>query len=310
LSTASWPWLFAVNLPVGATALLAAHALPPVAGTARAPDLLSMALNALAFGSLVVGAELLPTSPALAIALFVAAAAGMTALVRRELPKATPLVPLDLLRAPSFRVSVIASVCCFMGQTAGLVALPFYLQHQLGQSPLRTGLYMTPWPLMVAIAAPVAGRLANRISTAWLCAVGGTLLAAGLVAASLWPLQRDPLPLVPITALCGLGFGLFNVPNNRNMFLAAPRERSGAAGGMQGTARLVGQTSGAVLMTLLFILAPANAASRLGLAIGAALTLVAGLVSTLRKASNPREGEVDVIVETRTVVGQEPRSRK
>jgi DHA2 family multidrug resistance protein-like MFS transporter len=285
LSTASWPWLFAVNLPVGATALLAARALPRVAGTKRTPDLLSVALNGLAFGSLVVGAELLPTSPALAVALFVAAAVVMAALVRRELPKATPLVPLDLLRAPSFRVSVIASVCCFMGQTAGLVALPFYLQHQLGQSPLRTGLYMTPWPLMVAIAAPIAGRLANRISTAWLCAVGGTFLAAGLAAASLWPLQSDPLPLVPITALCGLGFGLFNVPNNRNMFLAAPRERSGAAGGMQGTARLVGQTSGAVLMTLLFILTPADAASRLGLAIGAALTLVAGLVSTVRVES-------------------------
>ena len=126
----------------------------------------------------------------------------MVALVRRELPKATPLVPLNLLRSPSFRVSVLASVCCFMGQTAGLVALPFYLQHQLGQSPLRTGLYMTPWPLMVAIAAPIAGRLANRISTAWLCAVGGTFLAGGLAAASLWPLEHDPLPLVPITALC------------------------------------------------------------------------------------------------------------
>jgi DHA2 family multidrug resistance protein-like MFS transporter len=76
-----------------------------------------------------------------------------------------------------------------------------------------------------------------------------------------------------------LGFGLFNVPNNRSLFLSAPAERSGAAGGMQGTARLVGQTAGAVTMTLLFALTPAEAAPRIGLGIGSALTLLAGLVS-------------------------------
>ena len=106
-----------------------------------------------------------------------------------------------------------------------------------------TGLYMTPWPLTVAIVAPFAGRLADRVSTAWLCAVGGVFLAMGLGASALWPLKGDPLPLVPLTMLSGLGFGLFNVANNRSIFLSAPKERSGAAGGMQGTARLFGQTA-------------------------------------------------------------------
>jgi DHA2 family multidrug resistance protein-like MFS transporter len=206
----------------------------------------------------------------------------LVALVQREIPKEAPLIPLDLLRTPSFRVSVVASVCCFIGQTAGLVALPFYLQNGLAQSPMMTGLYMTPWPLTVVLSAPIAGRLANRVSTAWLCAAGGVCLATGLAAASFWPLQGDPRPLVLFTALCGLGFGLFNVPNNRNLFLSAPGERSGAAGGMQSTARLVGQTLGAVIMTQLFTLTSADAAPRIGLGIGAALTLAAGLVSTLR----------------------------
>jgi DHA2 family multidrug resistance protein-like MFS transporter len=280
LSVASWPWLFAVNLPVGATALLAARALPHLAGTAHRLDLFSVALNAGAFASLVVGAELLPMAPARAAVLFAAAALGVVALIRRERPKKTPLIPLDLLRRAPFRISVIASTCCFTGQTAGMVALPFYLQHGLGQSPLMTGLYMTPWPLTVAIAAPVAGRLANYVSTAWLCTAGGACLAAGLAAACLWPLG-DPQSLTLFTALCGLGFGLFNVPNNRNMFLSAPPERSGAAGGVQGTARLVGQTSGAVIVTLLFTLTSIDAAPRIGLGIGAALTLAATLVSAL-----------------------------
>ena len=282
LSGSSWPWLFALNLPFGALVLLATRALPAPSGTARRLDRFSVALNVGALALVVVGAELLVASPAIAAGLLAAGALGLAALVRRELPKAAPLIPLDLLRATSFGTSVIASVCCFAGVTMGLLALPFYLQHSLGQDTLMTGLYMTAWPLMVAIVAPVAGRLADRMSTAWLCAAGGACLTIGLAGASLWPLQGRPLPLVLLTTLCGLGFGLFQVPNNRNMLLSAPRERSAAAGGMQATARLAGQTAGGVAMSLLFMLAPVGAVPRVGLGIGAVLTLAAGLVSALR----------------------------
>jgi DHA2 family multidrug resistance protein-like MFS transporter len=252
-------------------------------------DLFSVSLNAGAFASLVLGAELLPTRPALAALLLAAAAIELLALVRREMPKEAPLIPLDLLRANSFRFSVIASACCFAGQTASMVALPFYLQHGLGQDTFMAGLYMTAWPLTVAFAAPFAGRLADLVPTAWLSAAGGVCLATGLGAAALWPLKSDPLLLVPFTMLCGLGFSLFNVANNRTMFLSAPNERSGAAGGMQGTARLFGQTAGAVIMTLLFTLTSADTAPRIGLGIGAVLTFVAGLVSALRvRPMSPR----------------------
>lgn len=145
-----------------------------------------------------------------------------------------------------------------------------------------TGLYMIPWPLTVAIAAPLAGRLADQWSTAWLCFVGGLFLAAGLGASSLWPLNGIPLLLVPFAMLCGLGFSLFNVANNRNMFLSAPIERSGAAGGMQGTARLLGQTAGAVIIALLFTLSTPEAAPQIELGLGAVLTFLAALVSTLQ----------------------------
>ncbi|MBC7380173.1 MAG: MFS transporter [Burkholderiaceae bacterium] len=282
LSGTSWPWLFALNLPLGGLVLLASRALPSSAGNARKLDGLSVALNAGAFALLVVGAELLVANPALAAGLLVAAGLGVVALVRREVPKEAPLIPIDLLRAATFRTSVIASVCCFAGTTMGLLALPFYLQHGLGQDMLTAGLFMTPWPLTVAVVAPFAGRLADRVPTAWLCAAGGGCLALGLAAASIWPLQGRPLALVPFTMLCGLGFGLFQVPNNRNMFLSAPRERSGAAGGMQATARLAGQTAGGVIMSLLFATASVDAAPKVGLGVGAVLTLAAGLVSTLR----------------------------
>lgn len=277
-----WPSLFLVNLPIGAMALLATLGLPPVAGAAKRLDAVSMALNGATFALLVVGAEALPRSPVAAAVLFGSAALAFATLVRRERPKAAPMFPLDLLGDRSFRLSVIASVLCFTGQAAALVALPFYLQHQLGLSPLQVGLYMSPWPLSVAAAAAVAGRLSDSLPTAWLCAAGGGLLAVGLAATALWPLPGASAAFVGLAVTCGVGFGLFQVPNNRNMFMAAPPERSGAAGGMQGTARLTGQVFGAVLVTLLFAVTPIASAPRTALAAGAVFALAAGLVSLLR----------------------------
>jgi DHA2 family multidrug resistance protein-like MFS transporter len=285
LSGAGWPWLFAVNVPLGVLVLVATRALPSASGTARPMDWFSVTLNIGVFTSLIIGSELLPTVPVLGSALFVGSAMMLVTLVRREGPKEAPLIPLDLLRSDSFRNSVIASICCFTGVAAAMVALPFYLQHGLKQSAWMTGLYMTPWPLTAAVAAPLAGRLANRVSTAWLCLAGGVCLSIALVTAALWPLQEQPFPLAVFTILGGFGFGFFQVPNNRNMFLAAPVERSGAAGGMQGTARLAGQTSGAIIMTLLFTMASDDAAPRIGLGIAGVFTLTAGLVSILRSGS-------------------------
>ncbi len=282
LAVSSWPWLFAVNLPVGAVVLLAARALPRPPGTGRKLDLLSAALNAAAFASLVLGVDRATSQPMLAAGLLAGSVVGFVALVRREMPRHAPLIPLDLLRSRPFRVSVVASVCCFAGQMASTIALPFLLQHSLGQDVVATGLYMTPWPLVVAIAGPISGRLADRVSNGLLCAAGGAFLALGLALSAVWPMGGSPWPLVPLLMLSGFGFGIFQTPNNRNMLLSAPRERSGAVGGMQGTARLFGQTAGSVIMALLFTLTSPSAAPRLGLAAGAVLALAAGLVSATR----------------------------
>lgn len=285
LSVGPWPCLFAFKIPLGIAMLIATRALPKPQGTGRPIDGLSVLLNAGALAAVVMAVDVAPAHPALAAVLLLAAVVGLARLIRRESPKVAPLIPLDLLRVRQLRLAVVASVLCFTGQTAGLVALPFYLQHELGQGVLATGFYMTAWPLAVAFAAPVVGRLSNRISANWLCAAGGALLAIGLGTAAVWPLQQDPSPLLLFTMFCGVGFGLFNVPNNRTMFLQAPVARSGAAGGMQGTARLLGQTAGAVMMTLLFTLAAPNMAPRIGLALGAVLTLAAGAVSILGRDS-------------------------
>jgi DHA2 family multidrug resistance protein-like MFS transporter len=185
-------------------------------------------------------------------------------------------VPLDLLRLPVFSMSIGTSVASFMAHTLAFVSLPFLLQTTHGFSPHEVGLLMMPWPLALAVASPVAGRLSDRHSPAVLGGVGLLLLAAGLAALALLPDQPGAADIAWRMALCGVGFGLFQSPNNRVLIGAAPRRRSGAASGMLGTARLMGQTVGAALVAVLL--------ARFGLA-GAVWTLVLAAALALCGAS-------------------------
>lgn len=288
LALASWPWLFAVHLPLGLGVLLAVRALPQIKGSSHPLRLTSMLLNAGVFAALISAAGCLPKRLVLASVLVAGSAVQLWWLVGREGREAAPLIPLDLLAARAFRLSVIASVLCFAGQTAGMVALPFFLQRAFGLGNLQIGLYLMLWPLTVACMAPFAGRLADRLATARLCVVGGICMGAGLSAASQLPaMGLTPIVLVPLVMLCGMGFSLFNVANNRAMFLSTPMARSGAAGGIQGTARLLGQTAGGVIITLTLEVFASSLALRVGLGIGAVLTFLSAGCCLLQDRQRP-----------------------
>ena len=282
ISTAGWQPLFLIHLPLAVVAFGAGFHVRAPANTSAQLDPLSMLVSAAGFGSLMFGATAIAKHAVAGASLILASGLLFWGLIVREAPKRFPLVPIDLVRIRAFRLSVLASVSCFIGQAAGMLALPFHLQQTLGQSTLMTGLYMTAWPLAVSIAALANRRLADRLSAAVLCSLGASLIAAGLLCASLLPVDADPIWLSTAIAFCGLGFGIFQVPNNQTMYLAAPVARSAAAGGMQGTARLTGQTLGSVLVTILFVWSPTNSAPTLAMSLGAAFALVAAGLSGLQ----------------------------
>jgi len=283
LAVAQWRWLFGVNVPLAVIAILiAVYALPDNAPAARrTPNYAGTALNAGTFVLLLGGLQSLAHHAATAPALVeIAAACGLGALlVRHELPRLAPIVPFDLLRIRVFSLSLAASVCSFMAQMTALVALPFEIQR-LGHSAVQTGLLMTPWPLALAVAAPLAGRLADRYAAGMLGALGLLVMACGLVLLALFPAGGAP-GFIWRMALCGLGFGFFQSPNNRAIIASAPRERSGAAGGMLSAARLLGQSLGAAAVAILFR-SYAAAGSQVALWVAAALALSGAAVSALR----------------------------
>jgi DHA2 family multidrug resistance protein-like MFS transporter len=164
LAVAHWRWLFGINIPLGIiTITIASYSLPDSERTRRPLNYGGALLYAGTFGLLLSGLQSLAHDAATGFGLLQIAAAGALGwvLLRHELPRATPLIPFDLLRNRLFSLSVATSVCSFMAQMTALVALPFEIQR-LGHSAVQTGLFMTPWPVGVAVAAPIAGRLADR----------------------------------------------------------------------------------------------------------------------------------------------------
>lgn len=289
LAVAHWRWLFAVNVPIGiVTILIAANALPYSERSSRKLNHVGALLNAGAFGLLISGLQALAHAQAVLFAVAQMMAGGMFAwlLVRHEIKRPAPLVPFDLLRIRIFTLSVLTSVCSFTAQMAALVALPFEIQS-MGHTPVETGLLMTPWPAAVAVAAPVAGYLADRYPAGILGGIGLVVLAVGLALLAALPPHSSSLHLIACMAMCGLGFGLFQSPNNRTIVAAAPRPRSGAAGGMLSTARLLGQSLGAAGVAVLFR-AFAARGSRAALSVAAIIALVAALVSVVRLHARSR----------------------
>jgi len=289
LSVASWPWLFAVNVPIGIATLASARMLPRTPRSGRRFDVPSALLNALFFGLLIIAVDSISHGGRALYAMlaFGGAALAGVALVLRQLPQTSPLLPVDLLRIPIFALSIATSICSFAAQMLAYVSIPFYFQYMLGRSDVATGLLMTPWPLASAVVAPIAGRLADRHSAGILGALGLIAFAAGLGSLALLPAVPADADIAWRMALCGAGFGLFQSPNNRAIMTAAPRERSGGASGMLGTARLLGQTIGAALVALMFSLVGGHATVwALGLAAG--IALLAAAVSSTRLVAASR----------------------
>jgi len=289
LSIASWPWLFLINLPIGIAALIVGRkALPEPQGHGRSFDWPAAILSGAMMGCIVFGAEAFAREGnRYGLALAVVGIIAGIALVWRERGEPRPLMPVDLLKIPIFSLSITTSIVSFAAQMLAYVALPFLFQSVLGRSVIATGLLMTPWPIAVGIAAPFAGRLADRFNAGLLGGIGLAIFAAGLFFLSRLGASPGDLDIAWRMAVCGLGFGLFQSPNNRTIVSAAPKPRSGAAGGMLATARLLGQTTGAVAVGVAFHLAGVHAAPGLLLAAAIAAFVAAGLSLTRMGVAPP-----------------------
>jgi DHA2 family multidrug resistance protein-like MFS transporter len=286
LALGSWPWLFAVNIPFGLIALWIGFAtLPPTPRAKHAFDFPGAVLAAGCLGLFIIGigSAAHKASPALVSIELVGAVLLGWLLTRRHADHPAPMLPIDLFRRPIFALSAATAVCSFAVQGLAFVSLPFYFEDVLMRSQVETGFFLTPWPLVVAIMAPIGGRLSDRYPVGILGGIGLVLLGFGMVLLATLPASPSVANIVWRTVICGIGFGFFQTPNMKALMSSAPPHRSGSASSIVATARLIGQTTGAALAASCFTLAGHDGAT-LALALGAGFAALGSVLSFLRLA--------------------------
>lgn len=289
LSVAPWPWLFAINVPLGLIAFfLARRVLPHTQRATHKFDFLTALYNVGAFGLLILaigeGAHL---SDARTVALEILGALIFFALLlHRQRGHSAPMLPVDLFRRPLFALSSFTAVCTFATQSLAFVSLPFYFEAVLGRSAVETGFLITPWAVLVGIMAPIAGRLSDHYPPGMLGGIGLSALSAGMISLVLISPDATTFDICWRMAVCGIGFGFFQAPNLRAIMSSAPPARGGSASGVVATSRLIGQASGAALAAFCFTISQAHGET-LALGLGAGFAAIASIASFSRLFVKP-----------------------
>lgn len=288
LSTLSWQWLFAINIPLGIIALLLTlRVIPNNPALKREPfDYAGALLSAVALGALIMAADAFthPGNGDLTTAVIFASIAILTGLafiwVQRRVTK--PLLPLNIFASSRFSLAALTSLASFVSQGITFIALPFLFQSVYGYSALVSALLFTPWPIGIILAAPHAGRLADRYSAAIISTAGLCIFAIGLTLLAMLPEHAQAWDICLRSLICGIGFGCFQSPNNKEMLSNASRENSGYASGVLAIMRTFGQCLGAAFVGVMMSIYAQNSAVHFSLWMAVVATVLAIILSVSR----------------------------
>ena len=295
LSVASWHWLFLINVPLGIVAFVIGWRLlpqnppkdvrPPFDWVSAVENMVVFGLIFFALGNFARKGDLVVSGIMLAVGMIVG-----VFYFRRQFHHEQPLLPVDLFRNSMYSMSIVTSVCSFIAQNVTMIALPFLYLDSYHFSEITTGLLMTPWPLATMVVSPLAARYVERHNPGATAALGMVVFVVGVLLLLFPGATPSEWNIAWRMAVCGVGFGMFQTPNNIVMVMATPVHRTGGAGGMQSTARLVGQTLGATAVGSVFALAANNlAAVEVCLTLSIVFASCAGIFSYVRTLGHKKE---------------------
>ena len=253
----SWRWIFFVNLPIGAIAIvltLAKVAESKLEHSPR-PDWIGFVLFSIGLAALVYGlieSNEKSFSNATVITALIVAAVALTAFVVAEALLKQPMFDLSLFRKPTFTGGAVAAFGLNSTIFALVVYLVLYIQDVLGFSPLQTGVRLLVLSAGILLTSTIAGRLTQRVPIRFLIGPGlilvgvGLLLMRGLDASSGWT------HLIPGLLVAGAGVGMVNPPLASTAVGVVTPDRAGMASGINSTFRQVGTATGIALLGTLF----------------------------------------------------------
>jgi EmrB/QacA subfamily drug resistance transporter len=265
----SWNWIFYVNVPIGAAAVLAAILVVPESrDTSREqrldlPGLLTSAIGLFSIVFALIEAHRYGWTSPLILSLFAIGAAAIAAFIFLELHQRLPMLDLSLFRSGTFTGANIVAILVTMAMFGIFVFFPIYMQTLLGWSPVQAGAALLPWTILIVIFAPIAGKLSDRVGSRWLMAAGMTTVAGCCLLLSTIGLHSTFWNLLPAFILGGLGMSFVMTPMSAAAMGAAPVDKAGVASGVLNTFRQVGVALG-IAITGAIVVNRAAAAARGG----------------------------------------------
>lgn len=252
-----WEAVFWVNVPVGIlTWFILARFVPssPAGRPGQRFDaagalILFATLGAYALG-MTLGQSDGFSAPAV-LALLVAAGVGLAIFILVELRVRQPMVDLSLFRNVLMSTNLLMAFLVFIVLSGGFI-LPFFLQNVLGYSTEMVGLLMMANPIAMGLVSPLAGSLSDKFGSRVISLVGLLVLVVACLGIATLHQGITPLGIILRLVPLGIGFGMFQSPNNSAIMGAAPRDRLGVASGLTSLSRTLGSTTGLPLIGSIF----------------------------------------------------------
>jgi len=262
IDSIGWRWIFYINLPFSiAGALLAWKVVPEtrVAGGAdpkqNAIDIPGALLLLLTNGLFIYAIDQLPRvgwrHPTFLIIFSLALIAGIF-LLRTEARAPAPILTLSMFRVRQFSAGITSLFLIAATLSAINFLLPFFLQNLLGYSASQVGWIIVADSVVIMVMAPIAGALSDRLGSRLLCTIGVAIIAIAQIFLATLNLDSSLVRIMLPLVIWGIGWALFNAPNQSSILGAVNQERIGAAAGMIATTARTGGAMGVALSATLF----------------------------------------------------------
>jgi EmrB/QacA subfamily drug resistance transporter len=253
VGTVGWRGIFWANIPVGlaAVSLTALFVPDSRAPRSRRADPVGQFLIIVMLGTL---AYAIIEGPGLGwrsgeiSGFFVLSVAALAVLLAYEPRRAEPIVDFRFFRSVPFAGANLSAVCAIAAMAGFLFLSTLYLQDVRGLSALQAGLTILPMPVVMALCAPLAGRMVAKRGPRIPLVIAGAALTISSAALSRLTGTTEHAYLIVSYALFGIGAGMVSSPITNGVMSGVPKTQAGMASGMNSSSRQLGQSLGVAIV--------------------------------------------------------------
>lgn len=252
----SWQYIFLINVPIGIFVFILSQKILPKSTKSvsekldtRGAVLFAVFIVAL-FGSIIIGEDYGYSQPII-IGMFTISVISFIIFIIVEKKTPTPLLQLSLFNNKLFSLSIFCSFISFVAISSSTIIQPFYLQNTMKYSPGFTGIIMIVYPLVMAVVAPISGRVSDKIGSEILTFIGLLLNCIGLFLMSTLTEFSSLYMLIIYIIIMSIGNALFQSPNTSLIMSNAPKNMLGISGSVNALTRNLGMITGISLSVLI-----------------------------------------------------------